>query len=297
MASHGTRILQLVRRIVSPYDQEEQGYPPTTTEGSVAGLNEKPLNVATTDQRALIPQHDKLLVFRALTGIDTVPALTRAGHSARTAPNLGIYTRVVRAEQHCGWTYHVVSLLINICLGVQIVVAAILTALGAADGPHAAVTAFGAINTIIAAILTYVKGSGLPDRLKYHKDEWKQVREYIEQREREFCLIDCSLDAQEEIMIVEEMYKSVKARLEAGKNPAGSAGPATINSNEAAPVHGRPRSVLSPSAYAHRSQHRTDRMSAGPPSEFRSDHCTTMPIGEEGIDNRTAASQSNVKSN
>ncbi|KFA75778.1 hypothetical protein S40288_07907 [Stachybotrys chartarum IBT 40288] len=215
MASHRTRILQLVRRIVSPYDQEEQGYPPTATEGSVAGLNEKPLNVATTDQRALIPQHDKLLVFRALTGIDTVPALTRAGHSARTAPNLGIYTRVVRAEQHCGWTYHVVSLLINICLGVQIVVAAILTALGAADGPHAAVTAFGAINTIIAAILTYVKGSGLPDRLKYHKDEWKQVREYIEQREREFCLIDCSLDAQEEIMIVEEMYKSVKARLEA----------------------------------------------------------------------------------
>lgn len=63
--------------------------------------------------------------------------------------------------------------------------------------------------------MTYLKGSGLPQRHKYHENEWKVVREYIEQREREFCLASCPLDVHEELIFVEEMYKRVKAELEA----------------------------------------------------------------------------------
>ncbi|KAH7312195.1 hypothetical protein B0I35DRAFT_410959 [Stachybotrys elegans] len=257
-----------VRTFVSPYD-EEQGYPAPGTDGGVAAGSEKPLNVATTSEGALIPQRDKLLVFRALTGIDTVPALTRAGHSRRLAPNRGIYNRVVRAEQQCGMSYHITSTLINVCLGTQIVVAAILTALGAADGPHTAVTAFGAINTIIAGILTYVKGSGLPDRLKHHKEEWKRIREHIEQREREFCLADCPLDAYEEVQIVEEMYRSVKARLEAGQNPSNSGGTTVTSPSEAAPGIMRSRSVLSPT--------NSTVMRPHPRPESRPDHASIVP--------------------
>jgi hypothetical protein len=214
---------KLFEPFASPYSREEQGYPPATQPNNLPTEDEKPINVAPIDVRALVPREDKLLVFRALTGIDTAPALTRSGYSTRTAPNLGIYTRVVRAEQMVTKKYKTISLLINVCLGTQVIVAAILTSLGAANGPRSAVTVFGAINTIIAGILTYVKGSSLPDKLKYHKDEWKRVREYIEQREREFCVTDCQLDVYEEIYIVEEMYKRVKTSLETSKNGASGA--------------------------------------------------------------------------
>lgn len=74
-------------------------------------------------------------------------------------------------------------MLISSCLGVQIIVAAALTALGAAHANSHAVTVFGAINTVIAGFLAYLKGSGQPMRYKYYAHEWSKIREYIEQRE------------------------------------------------------------------------------------------------------------------
>ncbi|KAI5468098.1 hypothetical protein BGZ63DRAFT_372944 [Mariannaea sp. PMI_226] len=210
----------MLRRILTGLDREEQGYPPDRTNSTMES-NTKVLTVETTDATALVPPEDKLLTFRSLTGIDTVPALTASGHSARTAPNIGIYTRVVRAEKKAASSHSRFSILINVCLGLQVVVAASLTALGAAKGSHKAITAFGAINTIVAGILTYLKGSGLPGKYKFHEEEWKRLREHIEQREREFCLANCNLDVQEEIYIVEDMYQRVKARLEGSHSSPG----------------------------------------------------------------------------
>jgi hypothetical protein len=178
----------------------------------------KRFNLPVNDPDHLIPPNDKLLIFRALTGIDSVPALTSGGHLLRTAPNIGIHTRVVNNETKSGRAYRIFSWMINICLGIQIVVAAAVTALGAASGPHSAVTAFGAINTVMAGILTYLRGSGLPDRLKAYQNKWKNIREYIEQREREFCLVDCDLDVQEQVFIVESMYQNVKSEMETTKS-------------------------------------------------------------------------------
>ncbi|OJJ31228.1 hypothetical protein ASPWEDRAFT_176318 [Aspergillus wentii DTO 134E9] len=213
------------------------------------------INVATTNAGSLIPPGDKLLVFRALTGIDSVPALTIPHHNPRTAVNVGIYARVVSAEQKVAKRYRFFSILINTCLGIQIVVAAALTALGAASGPHSAVTAFGAINTIMAGILTYLKGSGLPDRLKHYQNEWRNIREYIEQREREFCLDGCLLDVQEEIQIVESMYEGVKREIEATKsgehsNNSGGSNrraffPTSHNAQPNAPQRGESHSPIS----------------------------------------------------
>ena len=51
----------------------------------------------------LIPADNKLLIFRSLTGIDSVPVLSNHGFfSPRQAPNVGIYTRVVTAEKAAG---------------------------------------------------------------------------------------------------------------------------------------------------------------------------------------------------
>ncbi|KAL4883806.1 hypothetical protein BJY04DRAFT_216144 [Aspergillus karnatakaensis] len=233
--TEGSKGRGLARRLLlAALDREEKGYPSATQPapsmmGSMGtdpnyGLSEssethaKRSTITRTDASILIPPSDKLLVFRALTGIDSAPALNVMHHIPRTAPNVGIYTRVVRAETKAASRYKFHATLINTCLSIQIVVAAALTALGAARGPHNAVTAFGAINTIVAGILTYLKGSGLPDRLKHYQNEWRNIREYIEQRERELCLQGCELDVQEEIQIIEQMYEGVKREIEATKS-------------------------------------------------------------------------------
>lgn len=213
----------LLGRIVPPHDLEKQGHNPEVYHSNVLDeQRDNRLTVITTAEGALIPPNDKLLVFRSLTGIDTVPTLSSSGHASRVAPNLGIYPRVVQAERSSGRGYRFFNIAVNGCLGAQIIVAAALTALGAANGSRTAVTAFGAINTIIAGLLTYLKGTGLPNRLKYVEDEFKAVREYIEQREREFCLADCPLNPQEEVQIIDEMYHSAKQDMDGNKSPGRS---------------------------------------------------------------------------
>lgn len=227
-------------------DREEKGLPPPANDNSAAPRQppfytwsnptqpvpeqeynpererERLRRVYNVQQHSLVPPDNKLLIFRSLTGIDHVPVLAKDGFfQPRSVPNLGIYTRVVKAEQTAAFRYRAFSILINTCLAVQIVVAAALTAIGAAQGPHAAITAFGAINTIMAGILTYLRGSGLPNREKTIEKAWGQVREYIEQREREFCLEGCMLSVSEEVRTVERMYEEVRIQMESGSSEGG----------------------------------------------------------------------------
>jgi hypothetical protein len=116
---------------------------------------------------------------------------------------------------HAKVGYKRFNILINGCLGLQIIVAAALTAMGAGNASHSAVTTFGAINTVIAGILTFLKGSGLPSRLKYYQNEWKKVREFIEQRERDFSRPGCQLDPFRVVATIETMYEEVKLDTEA----------------------------------------------------------------------------------
>ncbi|KAJ5222932.1 uncharacterized protein N7469_009172 [Penicillium citrinum] len=231
-AQANPRSNSLLRRVITAaLDREENSYPPmaahlAATRGqsignSIPDLEQgqaKRQTISHNDPENLIPPNDKLMIFRALTGIDSVPALTTGGHLLRSAPNVGIYTRVIRNETKAARAYRIFNFLINTCLGIQIVVAAAITAVGAASGPHSAITAFGAINTIMAGILTYLRGSGLPDRLKGYQNKWKNIREYIEQREREFCLVGCTLDVQEEVFIVESLYQGLKSEMETTKS-------------------------------------------------------------------------------
>lgn len=128
----------------------------------------------------------------------------------RAAPNLGIYNRVCHREAQAKRGYKLASFFINGCLGLQVIVAASLTAMGAANTNHVSITAFGAVNTVIAGILTYLKGSGLPNRIRWSENEWKKIREYIEQRERDFSRPGCRLDIHEVVQAIEAMYEEVK---------------------------------------------------------------------------------------
>ena len=105
--------------------------------------------------------------------------------------------------------------MINFCLGLQNILAAALTALGASDGSGTADTVFGALNTILAGFLTWLKGSGLPNRLKYFRHEWAKLRDYIEVRERDLSSAHNNIGIHEEVAIIRGMYEEIQADIEA----------------------------------------------------------------------------------
>ena len=161
---------------------------------------------------SLVPPTSKLQTFRMLVGIESPSNL----HSKkRKRRNVGIYSRVIQGQRQYNKQHSRYSFLINGALGLQIVVAAALTALGAGNGPHKIVIVFGAVNTVIASFLAYLKGSGLPNRLKYYEDEYRKIREHIEQCEREFCRQGCGMDPRVEVARISEMYYEVKGDVEA----------------------------------------------------------------------------------
>ncbi|CAO1598358.1 hypothetical protein XANCAGTX0491_002127 [Xanthoria calcicola] len=161
-------------------------------------------------------QHEspvKLTKFRHMTGIDTPPTLHNKDPK-RAGRNQGIYTRIVLEERKCTYQYYLMSSIINAAFMGQIIIAATLTALSAAAGPHIAITILGSANTVIAGIQTYLKGQGLPNRLKQYQFGLRKLREYIEDRERDFSHEDCKLDVDHVIADVSAMYQAVRQTAE-----------------------------------------------------------------------------------
>ncbi|KAG8531036.1 uncharacterized protein KY384_004393 [Bacidia gigantensis] len=151
----------------------------------------------------------KLVKFQQQIGIYS-PGLLTTSTLARPAVNEGIYKRTVREEQKVKRRYNLSSNAVNAFFLLQIVVGAALTALGAAGGPSGAVTVLGALNTVVAGLLTYLKGQGLPQRVEQYRHLLRSLREHIEKREREFLEPDCPLDVDEEIDRTEKMYQEVR---------------------------------------------------------------------------------------
>ena len=159
------------------------------------------------------PPPPKLVKFRNLTGIDT-PANIKKDYRQRPAKNVGIYSRVVSEERKTQIQYYIMASIIEASFLSQIVVAATLTALGAADASYIAITVLGSVNTVIAGIQTYLKGQGLPNRLRQYEFGLRKLREYIEDRERDFSHADCTLNVDHEIADIAAMYKAVRQTAE-----------------------------------------------------------------------------------
>ena len=152
----------------------------------------------------------RLLKFQHLVGICSPTILRTDPTLQRPARNEGIYKRTVDEEARTKLQYAVSNYMVNTFFMLQIIVAAALTALGAAKGPPTAVTFLGAVNTVVAGLLTYLKGQGLPTRLEQYLHLLRTLREHIEEREREFLELECPLDVDEEIDRVTKMYQEVR---------------------------------------------------------------------------------------
>ena len=150
---------------------------------------------------------DKLSKFREQIGISDVDSTQLRTRSAR---NIGLYPRIIAEERAAKYEYYFTAFLINACLLLQVIFASALTALGAGSGSHTQITALGAANTVIAAVLTFTKGQGLPNKLRQYQQTLRKVREYIEQRERDFAQLDCKLDLDYELETIKRMYKDAR---------------------------------------------------------------------------------------
>ncbi|KAM0801312.1 hypothetical protein BDR22DRAFT_202621 [Usnea florida] len=194
---------------------------------------------------------DRLSIFREQVGIsDVVEIGPRV--SRRPAPNIGIYNRVAIEEHKAKVQYYASALVINACLLTQVIFASALTALGAGKGSHTQITALGAANTVIAAILTFTKGSGLPNRLRQYQCTLRKVREYIEQRERDFAQLECRLDIDHEVQVIKGMYE--QARQNDENNDPGTYHNPTAASTVNGPLSGKiqgdaPSLVLGPNVH------------------------------------------------
>ena len=169
----------------------------------------------------------KLAKYRHMTGIHTPPVMRGVGHD-RPAPNIGVYGRVVMEEKKMRFQYHFATIVINVMFLGQIIVAATLTALGASNASHIAITVLGSLNTIIAGVQTYLKGQGLPNRIEQYRFGLRKLREHIEARERDFSHEDCKLDVDHVIVDIAEMYQAVRQTAEDNSpetyKPMGGAG-------------------------------------------------------------------------
>ena len=139
------------------------------------------------------PPPPKLAKYRLMTGI-AAPSDVILNDLKRPGPNIGIYARVINEEKKAQRSYLLVSTVISLSFLGQIIVAATLTALGASNASHIAITVLGSVNTVIAGIQTYLKGQGLPNRVRQYQFGLRKLREYMEDRERDFSDKDCKLN-------------------------------------------------------------------------------------------------------
>jgi len=138
--------------------------------------------------------------------------------------NKGVYSLVIINERWSRHVYQSCDVLLTFCMFIQIIVGAAVTAFGAGDAHHTIITVFGATNTAVASLLAVLKSKGLPNRLRQDWNGWRELREYIEEKERE---IDMRvqghgdglppIDIWATVRDIEARYQTMRLTLEANR--------------------------------------------------------------------------------
>ncbi|KAL6252498.1 hypothetical protein RBB50_000217 [Rhinocladiella similis] len=126
----------------------------------------------------VVDPHDQ---FCMMVGIPS--SAPDAGRDRKSVPRKSLYGRVTRQLAHQRWTYYTTASLSNTMLLTQVVLGAALTALGASESSHILITIFGALNTVIAGMVAYLKSRGQPMRARMYRDDLERVVDEIENSE------------------------------------------------------------------------------------------------------------------
>ncbi|KAK0715039.1 hypothetical protein B0H67DRAFT_232476 [Lasiosphaeris hirsuta] len=94
----------------------------------------------------------------------------------------GLYRDVIEQRFKFFVTYHLVSTLRWALMILQIVLGAVLTALGSLDMTNGtSITILAAINTVDAGLLALMHNSGLPDRYRLDRVEFVKVEDFLKE--------------------------------------------------------------------------------------------------------------------
>jgi hypothetical protein len=122
--------------------------------------------------------------FRNAIGIHPSADMTNPSPSDLEAARKkaqGIYAKVISLQTWRRRQYQAVETIYYVAIGTQIVIGAVLTALGPISGQHSkSITILGIVNTATAGVIALLKGQGLPDRLRKDEFEMRKVQDYIE---------------------------------------------------------------------------------------------------------------------
>lgn len=156
--------------------------------------------------------HDAcLLIFRRAVGINSDRATTFTdGETLEKGRKqaVGVYRSVIQHQRSKRTTHHVLGAVLYLSHFLQIVLAAVLTALGPnAKDFEVPITVLGATNTVVAGILAVLKGSGMIERLAKDEVEFKKLQDWIEETEALLSVGVLGRDRKEVGMLVEVAFR------------------------------------------------------------------------------------------
>jgi hypothetical protein len=145
--------------------------------------------------------------------------------SKLTAANKGVYQQVLKCERTTRYKYYFCDATVTLAMFLQIIVGASVTAFGAGNASNVLITTFGAANTALASLLAVLKSQGLPNRIRQDWNLWRELREFIEEKEREIELVVSGkvegriedLDVWGSVRAIEARYQNVRLTNEANR--------------------------------------------------------------------------------
>ncbi|KZL87406.1 c6 transcription protein [Colletotrichum incanum] len=155
----------------------------------------KPLAPRPSGERSPLLPHDalprdeptpsNLLLFRRAIGINTrSEPHDECNLEAGRATALGIYAATIAAHRRFRTLRILVTVLVYTCHATQLVIGAVLTSMGPSAGIHrVGITVLGGVNTVVAGVLTWMKGQGMPDKLRRDETEFRRLQDWIEETE------------------------------------------------------------------------------------------------------------------
>lgn len=160
------------------------------------------------------PNDENLVIFRRALGINSHLSTSTEGGTLEQGRKaaVGVYRAVLHEQTTKKRQHRIVGVLIYLCYFAQIVIGAVLTALGPAAAHHAlTITILGAVNTIIAGVLALMKGQGLPERLRKDEIEFRKLQDWIEETESLLAVGIIGRDRKEVGFLVEVAFKKYNA--------------------------------------------------------------------------------------
>jgi hypothetical protein len=112
-----------------------------------------------------------------------IPPSDLGPKDVQPVPPKSLYGRALQIKKSQQRTYAFTAAISNSLLLSQVVLGAAVTALGASESSHVLITLFGALNTIIAGVVAYLKSRGQPMRARMFRDDLERVVDEIENSE------------------------------------------------------------------------------------------------------------------